>query len=530
MRNLSTELKVGLLILAGVGVIVYGSIVVTGWRPGQGDTYTVYVEFDNVAGLLVGSPVQVSGIRIGQVDSIALTDGRARLGLAIIRRHVLRADARATIKSLGILGDKYVDVILGSSTQIALKDGDSIVFVSKGSDLDSLIESTSGILQDIRQVTASLRDTLGGQKGQDRLNAILDKVASATHDLNEITRKTNERIDSILANLDRFTGSLDTITAENRQNIKETLDNLAGFSKDLKEITRNNRESFDAIIANLDTFTRALGKDGPAITADLRKLLEDNRQSLTDAVANIDRSFAKLDQTMANLQKVTGKLERGEGTLGRLFNDETTVDELNSALEGLNKYLTDLDRIKLDIGVHTEYLGQQDAYKSYLSVYLQPLRDRYYLLQLVDNPRGTSTTKTTATTTGGVTSTKKEVETTEALQLSLIVAQRYYDTVFKGGLMENKFGLGVEQYFGSADQYRFGLDVWDFGGALGPHAKAYGQWRFFSNAFVTAGVDDFLSNRAEFRDVFFGIGIRFNEDKLKPLVSSLPISGVAGGK
>jgi len=528
MRNLSTELKVGLLMLAGLAAIVYGSVVVTGWRPGQADTYTVYVDFDTVAGLLVGSPVQVAGIRIGEVDSVALAQGRARVGMGIMRRYQLHADSTATIKSLGVLGDKYIDVTLGTDTQPPLKDGDAIVFTTAGSDLDSLIDATSVILNDVKQVTAALRDTLGGDPGRDRLNAILDKVVIATRDLSEISTKTNERIDAILANIDRFTASLDRITSGNEADLRATMANLASFSRDLKEITGRNREALDAIIANLDAFTRSLGTDGPEITRDLRGLLQDNKASLTRSITNLDRSFAKLDTTMASLDSVSRKLDQGEGSLGKLINDETTVDELNNALGTLNDYLTDLDRLKLDVGVHTEHLASQDLYKSYLSVYLQPLKDRYYLLQLVDNPRGTVTTKTRQVTTGGTTTTSEEVETTEELQLSLLVAQRYYDTVIKGGLMENEFGLGVEQLFGSRDQVSLGLDVWDLGGALGPHAKFSTRWRFFSNAFLVAGYDDFLSEEPKFRDAFFGVGIRFNEDNLKPLVSSLPISNLSG--
>jgi hypothetical protein len=89
--------------------------------------------------------------------------------------------------------------------------------------------------------------------------------------------------------------------------------------------------------------------------------------------------------------------------------------------------------------------------------------------------------------------------------------------------MENAFGLGIEQYFGRSDQYRIGLDVWDFGNPLGPHVKLSGFWRFFSNAFIVVGGDDLANKEPKLRDAFFGIGIRFNEDSLKPLVSSLPI-------
>lgn len=152
MRILTTELKVGLLILSGIGIIVYSSVVVTGWRPGQSDTYVLTVYFSNASGLLVGSPVQVAGVKIGQVEDIGLEQGQAKVRASIYQRFAIYADATATIKSLGILGDKYIEVRPGTPSQAELRDGDTIVLVLPGSDLDSLIENLSDILHDVKSV------------------------------------------------------------------------------------------------------------------------------------------------------------------------------------------------------------------------------------------------------------------------------------------------------------------------------------------------------------------------------------------
>ncbi|MBI3992476.1 MAG: MCE family protein [Candidatus Lambdaproteobacteria bacterium] len=527
MRNLTTELKVGLLILGGLGVIVYSSVLVTGWQPGQGDTYRVGIVFDNAAGLLAGTPAQVAGIKVGQVEHIDLEEGRALVMLRIYSQYTLRRDARATIRSLGILGDKYIELTLGSPGQPPLRDGERVVFTTQGRDLDSLVDGVSVILEDIRTVTASLRDALGTTEGRQRLNTILDQVAMATQDLSRITAATNARIDTILDSFAGFSQTLERIGNDNEQDIHATLANLAAFSKDLAAITARNRESLDAIIANLDTFSRALASDGPDITADLRTILRDNKESLNRSIVNLEHSFSKLDKTMSHVESVSAKLDRGEGSLGKLLNDERTVDELNQALAGLNRYITEAERIKLDLGFEADYLASQGEFKSYFNIKLQPLKDRWYTLQLVDNPRGKITKRTVQTTTGGTTTVTDEVETTQELQFSLLLAQRYYDTVLKGGIMESDVGAGIEQLFGSRDQFRIGLDVWDFGGELGPHVKASAYWRFFSNAFLVVGGDDLASKQSQYRDAFFGIGVNFNEDNLKPLMSSLPLTEIA---
>ena len=525
MRSISTELKVGLLMLGGTLVIVYSSVLVTGWKPGLADTYTVYAKFGSVAGLLAGSPVQVAGIKIGQVNTIELEGGQAKVGMGIFKRYTLRADSRASIKSLGILGDKYVELTLGSPGQPQLQDGDAIVFILPGGDLDSLVDTTSQILADVREVTFALRETIGGEKGRARLDGIMENVSRATSDITRITASIDERIEDILASLSGFTSNLDKITGENREGLKDTIANLAVFSKDLAGITRKNRESLDAIIANLDTFTRALAKDGPEIAGNLREILAENKQALKSTITNLDRSMSKLDKTMANVESISTKLDEGEGTLGKLINDETTINELNEALEGLNGFLTELDRLKLDIGGHTEFLVSQDEYKSYFSIYLQPLKDRYYLLQLVDNPRGDVDTSTIQTDDGmGGTTFQEQTRTDDDLQFTILINQRYFDTVVKGGLIENTFGIGIEQMFGSRDQFRLGMDLYDLNNDFGPHLKVTAYWQFFSTAFLVLGGDDLLSDNSDFRDGFIGVGLRFNEDSLKPLLSSLPLS------
>src|SRR5689334_13248744 len=116
LKNLSTELRVGLLILTGITIIVYSSVVVVGWKPGQGDTTSLTIYFDNVAGLLAGSPVQVAGVKVGSISGIELEGNRAKVTVAIYKKYTMHADGRAAIRSLGILGDKYIELTLGSGT------------------------------------------------------------------------------------------------------------------------------------------------------------------------------------------------------------------------------------------------------------------------------------------------------------------------------------------------------------------------------------------------------------------------------
>ena len=531
------EFKVGGLIMLAAGLIITASIVVTGWNPELDDTYRVNVLFRTSGGLQTGSAVRIAGIKIGTVDAIELEGSEARIFLKLYAKYPVYRDSAATIKSVGILGDKYVEILQGNSMSGSLQDGDDIEVVIPGSDIDSMIDSLSLILRDIKSVTGALDRSIGGVQGEERLTRILDNIEGLTQNTEQLTGTVNDRIESIMLQIETFSRDLAEISGDNKGEVAEILANLKEFSAQLEAITTENRSGLQQVVANLNDFTETLADDTPEITGNFKGILEENRSGLKSSVDNLDRSLAKLDRTMANVESISGKIERGEGTIGKLVNDEQTVDNLNEAIGSINGLLGDVNRLKLDIGIRAELYGKNQASygpesssKGYLSVQLQPLKDRFYRLELVDNPRGKRTrTKdyVTRNENGELTYIEEErLAVEQSLQFSAQVVQRFYDTLFKIGLFENSFGLGMEQLFGRDEQYRAYLDVWDIGGEFGTHLKAGASWRFHSNLFVTAGADDFISEEESFRDYFIGVGVTFNEDILKPFLSSVPLDAI----
>ncbi len=521
MGKLTVEFKVGLLMLAGFVGIVYGSILVTSWAPGQSKTYPLIANFDNVSGLSVGAPVQIAGVKVGQVASIALEGSKAKVTLHIYQKHVLHIDSTAAIKSLGILGDKYINLHPGTITLPTLPSGAKVRRIQEGLNLDGIVENLGGVLGDLKSVSSSLHNAIGSEKGRARLEAIVNNLAKASADIERITQVIGGEIEVITKNFSTFSDEMAAITTENREDIRKTTVNFAAFSQDLQRLAADNREALTNTLHNLDTFSRALAKDGPNITGDLRQVLNENKDRIGSLLNNLDSSTFKINETMDSLRSISRKIDRGEGSIGRLVNDEKTVDELNEALTGINRFLTDATRLKLDIGGSTEYLSKQQAFKSYFDIRLQPLKDRYYLLQLVDRPNGKLEKKTTTTTNSGGTQTTEETAVKDEFVLSLLIAQRYFNTEIRGGIIENQFGLAASQFYGKKDQYRIGLDVWDFGRDEGVHLKVSAHWRFFSNAFLVVGGDDLINKNTELRDAFFGIGLHFNEDPLKPLLGTV---------
>jgi phospholipid/cholesterol/gamma-HCH transport system substrate-binding protein len=114
----TTQFIVGIFALAGLAALGYLC-----FRLGQINLfapsgYVLYGNFDNIAGLKVGDSVEIAGVHVGKVDSISLKDDRARVRMSIHHGVQIDEDAIAAIRTMGIIGDKYVSIALGPSDKM----------------------------------------------------------------------------------------------------------------------------------------------------------------------------------------------------------------------------------------------------------------------------------------------------------------------------------------------------------------------------------------------------------------------------
>lgn len=131
---------VGLFMVAGFAAIVYLALNL-GEVPllTSGSTYAVEAEFDNVSGIKKGAAVQVAGVTVGEVSGIMLNEDRlAQLQLRVDNSLKIPADSIVSVKSQGIIGDKYIQITLGGSLE-SFKPGELIVETESSVDIESLI-------------------------------------------------------------------------------------------------------------------------------------------------------------------------------------------------------------------------------------------------------------------------------------------------------------------------------------------------------------------------------------------------------
>jgi phospholipid/cholesterol/gamma-HCH transport system substrate-binding protein len=123
MDRSRVNIAVGIFVILGVAALGYLSIQLgqVSFLGGRG--YAVTVDFPSVGGLKAGSAVEIAGVEIGRVESIGLADYQARVTLRVHAGIKLQEDAIASIKTKGLIGEKYIRISPGGSDKIIQPNG-----------------------------------------------------------------------------------------------------------------------------------------------------------------------------------------------------------------------------------------------------------------------------------------------------------------------------------------------------------------------------------------------------------------------
>ncbi len=478
---MSTAAKVGaffLVVLVLAGLLIWK---IEDLRIGRAAGRVISVEFDDVAGLKLKSDVRMAGVLVGKVARVRLVGGKALVDIELTKDVALREGASASIQSLGMLGDKYVELVPGPIGASALAEGATLKGEAPVS-FDQITRLARDIEVDIRDITQNLKDSLGGALGEERLTGIVDNVLVLSQELRKI-------LDS------------------NRANIDSTTANFREFSEQMTEL-----------VDRID------------------KLVAANSGNVTDSIANAKDLTSKLQTTVDNMNAITTKIAEGKGTVGSLVNDDQTVKNLNEALtsvkegvDNLSGALTRVKKLNLDMGLRAEYLTANAKGKGYFSLDLQPVgTPRFYRFEVSSQPYGVRRDTTTITTTtfpDGHTEVVRqdEAEFKDTVAFSAEVGYRLGNWIGRAGLIENSGGAGID-YLTLKDRLQFSAEMWDFSGedGLNPHAKLYGRYYFSPSIFVLGGWDDLLNTKADRDSLFFGAGIRWGDEDMKYLAGSFP--------
>ncbi|MCD6292633.1 MAG: outer membrane lipid asymmetry maintenance protein MlaD [Deltaproteobacteria bacterium] len=138
MKGFNLEMSVGAFMLVGLMAIAYLTLNLGGLELFGGDYYKVHASFSSVSGLKSGARIEIAGVQVGKVSRITLVEDQARVELSLKPEVKIGSDVFASIKTQGIIGDKFVQLTPGADDDF-LKDGEEITETESAVDLEALI-------------------------------------------------------------------------------------------------------------------------------------------------------------------------------------------------------------------------------------------------------------------------------------------------------------------------------------------------------------------------------------------------------
>ncbi|HVS14652.1 MAG TPA: MlaD family protein [Thermoanaerobaculia bacterium] len=312
MRSEGSALRVGLMVTVTAVILALGIFLVGQQNFLFTATDSYFVRYRNVGGLAEGNPVQLNGVSVGRVERIVLpedtTDPDLRVWIEIERRYAerIRSDSVARIKSLGLLGDKYVQVTSGSPGAELVEPGGEIA-ADQPTDVDALIASGEDVVGNIVLTAQSLSRILERmERGEGLLGELITEREGKR--VTDTVIETLESVQRVVGDVEGGKGTIGRLLADDTlaDRLTESVGRLNEFLDDV--------QTGDGLL--------------PA-------LLHDSQTR-----ASFDESMGALRTTLDDLAGVAADLQEGDGVLPRLIHDEELgrqlLDEANELLERLN--------------------------------------------------------------------------------------------------------------------------------------------------------------------------------------------------
>ncbi len=281
----SSQFKVGILILIGILILFYMSFRIGKFGVFRETGYDITVLLDSANGLDTKSPVQIAGVEVGKVKSITLDGFKAMITLTIKKGVRIPVDSKVAIKTQGMLGEKYIEIIPGKATQM-LASGESIKEVLSTANLDEIFDN-------INVAAKNFGETMGDFKGL-------------------IGDREKENIKKSLANINRLADSAARLMSE----VEEGKGTLGLLVKDdtLYKDAKDTMASLKSISSDIEQGKGTLGK-----------------------LAKDDTIYNEAKETISNIKEITEGIKQGEGTLGKLAKDDSLYTEGEKTMKKLQK-------------------------------------------------------------------------------------------------------------------------------------------------------------------------------------------------
>jgi phospholipid/cholesterol/gamma-HCH transport system substrate-binding protein len=344
-QQVSRRFRVGLVVVIALVATMIGVFMVGQRANLFRKKFPYSTHFETAAGLIPGNTVMLNGVVVGNVLEVNLSgdpaDRTVRVVYDVVRRWapMLRKGTRASIKTRGLLGDKYIELAGGLPTEPEVPIGGEIP-AAPGAGLEKFLEGSGDLLTDLGAIAKSLKAILGRtEKGEGFLGAITSESPES------------QELGNILKKIDSGQGLVGKLLVDERYG-RETSASLAGAIRSVQSLlakidegVRTGEGAIPALLSDPEGKKKvyALVDDLAAAAATLAAVAQ-NLQKGAGAIPILlnDPDFGKqftknLQSFSQHLDSIARKLDQGEGTAGMLINDPSVFDAAHNLVVGVNE-------------------------------------------------------------------------------------------------------------------------------------------------------------------------------------------------
>lgn len=304
MANISQEFKIGVLVTAGIVMLIFGVSYLQGFNPFK-ESLRYYAVYEKVDGLAVSNPVLVNGFKVGQVTDIAFSDkgdGSLIVSFDLVQDNLrMPKDTKAKIVSNDLFGTKSIELIAGKAPVLAAP-GDTLI-----SDIEV------GIAEAVRVELMPLKN---------KTDQLIDGVDDILENLKAVFEA-----DATLGLPAAFEG------------IERTVKSLESTSTQLDSMVTENREALRSIMTNIDAISGTIKSHND----DLANVMS-NVSQISDSLAAVEfgATMARADRALEDFAQIMERVNTGEGSLGQLVNSDSLHAGLMETNAELQFLLNDL--------------------------------------------------------------------------------------------------------------------------------------------------------------------------------------------
>ena len=527
MKNLGNAVKVGIF-FAIVVVASYWMFkrVHEGFQGPEGHQY--YALFKDGSGLVSKSQVVIAGLSVGKIENRSIQDNMARIDVYVESKYRIYSNAVIYKKSVSLMGQFYLEIDPGSPyspnpkdptgppiKNRVLKSGERILNVVEATGVNDLLPQLQSLIgtvndlmaKDVRQVILGLRKDIAD---------LLDAVKALTKGpIADTVSSANRVIQDVGKQVDRLVAQLNLIASDVRPMTKEAGKDVVAILKDVKTMTGRIREAVDP---------KDQQKDG--LVDRIERIASRLEASVDRVLGKVDKAADDVPGITKDVKKITGDVAEGRGVLGSFITDQALASSVKETIYGAGDFVKSITGLQTIVGLRSEYNVLANSLKTYVAIRLQPSADKYYLIELIDDPRGNRSVTQTVTRTDDPSEPPvkrtETVEVTDKFRVSFMFAKRVDFATFRFGIKESTGGVGLDLAF-FRDRFVFTTDLFNFQANVFPRLKLSAAWMFYRRLYLVAGADDVLNTRARTgagggRDYFIGAMVQFNDKDLKALL------------